>query len=89
MRCYSQLTQEQRYQIHAFMKAGSTQKAIAEEMGVFHHSKEEQKIDRKSEDPDFSIVTEHSGSPHSLNPLCIQSPFENTGLPAFAPRTQL
>lgn len=34
MRHYTQLTQEQRYQIHAFMKAGFTQKAIAEEIGA-------------------------------------------------------
>ncbi len=34
MEHYTQLTQEQRYQIHAFMKAGFTQSAIAEEMGV-------------------------------------------------------
>lgn len=34
MRAYTQLTQEQRYQIHAYMKAGFTQKAIAGELGV-------------------------------------------------------
>ena len=34
MRGYTQLTQEQRYQIHAFMKAGFTQKEIADETGV-------------------------------------------------------
>lgn len=34
MRSYAQLTQEQRYQIHAFMKAGFTQKSVSHEMGV-------------------------------------------------------
>ena len=32
MRAYTQLTQEQRYQIHAFMKTGFTQKDIALEI---------------------------------------------------------
>ena len=31
MKAYTQLTQEQRYQIHAFMKTELTQKTIAEE----------------------------------------------------------
>lgn len=34
MRCYAQLTQEQRYQIHAFKKAGFNQTQIAREVGV-------------------------------------------------------
>jgi len=34
MGCYAQLTQEQRYQIHGFMKAGFNQSEIAEEVGV-------------------------------------------------------
>ena len=34
MRHYTQLTQEQRYQIHAFMKAGFTQKNMAMEIQV-------------------------------------------------------
>jgi len=34
MRHYTQLAHEQRYQIHAFMKAGYTQKAIAKETGT-------------------------------------------------------
>jgi len=34
MRGYAQLTQEQRYQIHAFKKAGFNQAQIAEEVGV-------------------------------------------------------
>ena len=34
MRAYAQLTQEQRYQIHAFMKAGFTQSAIGHDMRV-------------------------------------------------------
>ena len=34
MRGYTQLTQGQRYQIHAFLKAGFTQNNIAIEIGV-------------------------------------------------------
>jgi len=34
MGCYAQLTQEQRYQIHGFMKAGFNQSEIAEAVGV-------------------------------------------------------
>jgi IS30 family transposase len=34
MRCYTQLTQNQRYQIHAFKKAGFNQTQIAQEVGV-------------------------------------------------------
>ena len=34
MSVYTQLTQEQRYQIYAFLKAGFLQSAIAKQIGV-------------------------------------------------------
>ena len=38
MRHYTQLTQEQRYQMHAFMKAGFTKKHSYGNSGTFIHS---------------------------------------------------
>lgn len=45
MKHYTQLTQEQRYQIHASMKAGFTQSAVAEELRV-HKSTISREINR-------------------------------------------
>ena len=46
-RSYTQLTQEQRYQIYAFKKAGSPQSAIAEELNV-HKSTISRELQRNS-----------------------------------------
>jgi len=47
MGCYAQLTQDQRYQIHAFKKAGFNQSEIALELGV-HRSTISREIGRNS-----------------------------------------
>ena len=45
MDSYTQLTQDQRYQIYAFMKAGFSQTSIAFEIGV-HKSKVSRELSR-------------------------------------------
>ena len=52
---YTQLTQEQRYQIYAFLKAGFLQKDIACEIGV-HKSTISREIRRKR-GTDFLLFT--------------------------------
>ena len=63
MRIYTQLTQEQRYQIYAFLKAGFSQSAIANEIKV-HKSTISRELVRNSGKKGYRAKQAHTFSKH-------------------------